>query len=215
MDAKPNGDQADEADAANAANDDADDIDKVAPCATCNEPIPKTARFCTYCGAPTPRFVPPPPGPSPSVRRARRRRWRRAIGVLAFVALAAVVVGIAAAAMSDSDNESADGTLTRNRPTFATTTPPIPPAGPFKVTDGVFVRSGPGTSFSNISTIDLGKEVLVVCVVEGEAVNTPAGPNTRWFRVIAPGVTGYVTSQYVETGPLINNPAVIPVCTEI
>lgn len=186
----------------------------VAQCATCNEPLPDTARFCTYCGATTPRFASPPPGPSPSARRARRRRWRRAIGALVFVGIAVAVLAIAYTALPGSDDKSADNAAS-HRPVFATTTPPIPPAGPFKVTQGVNVRSGPGTSFPSIATIDLGKEVMVVCVIDGEPVNSAAGPDTKWVRVTATGVSGYVTSLYVATGSAIANPAVIPVCREI
>ena len=98
---------------------------------------------------------------------------------------------------------------------LVTTTPPIPPAGPFKVTGGVNVRSGPGTNYPSIATIELGKEVLVVCVIDGEIVNGPNGPTPKWVRVTAGAVSGYVTSQYVAIGAVINNPLVIPVCVGV
>jgi uncharacterized protein YraI len=96
----------------------------------------------------------------------------------------------------------------------------VPPAGPFKVTDGLNVRTGPGRTFPTVGTIDLGKEVLVSCVIEGETVDGPKGPTTKWLRVTTTtatgsAMTGYVTSQYVATGVAIDNPAVIPHCSGV
>ena len=95
------------------------------------------------------------------------------------------------------------------------TVPAIPPAGPFKVTDGVNVRTGPGTSFPKVATIDQGKQVMVVCVTEGGVVTGPNGSTTKWVRITAGSVTGYVTSEFVATGAAIDNPAVIPHCTVV
>ena len=137
---------------------------------------------------------------------------RRGLGTLAFVAAAAAVFTIAYSALSDSGD---DRRSVASQSTFATTTPPIPPAGPFKVTDGVNVRTGPGTSFPRVATVDLGREVLVVCVIEGGIVEGPNWSTTKWVRVIAGPVTGYVSSGYVATGAAISNPGVIPVCAAV
>ena len=77
-----------------------------------------------------------------------------------------------------------------------TTLPPA--AGPYKVTDGLDVRTGPGRTFPTVGTIELGREVMVACVIEGELVDGPNGPTTKWLRVTAANVSGYVTSQYAR-----------------
>jgi hypothetical protein len=144
-------------------------------------------------------------------RRSRRARWhrrRRWIGFLAFALVAAAVLAIAWRDVSGDDDRS-QVTATS---VLATTTPPIPPAGPFKVTDGVNVRTGPGTTYPAVGTIELGKEVMVTCVVSGEAITGPRGVVTTWVHVTAPGVVGYVTSQYVAVGNAIDDPHVIPPC---
>jgi hypothetical protein len=143
-------------------------------------------------------------------RRARRRRLRRVFGTLVFLAIGVGICALAYFTFKGSDDDSAEPVSST---VLATTTPPIPPAGPFKVTDGVNVRKGPGTSFERIATIDQGKEVMVVCVTEGGVVTGPNGPTTKWVRVTSGSVTGYVTSEFVATGAALDNPAVIPRCT--
>jgi uncharacterized protein YgiM (DUF1202 family) len=142
----------------------------------------------------------------------RRRRWRRAIGVLAFAAVAVALGTLAfkelAGPGSGRDAASPVGTST-------TIVPTLPPAGPYKVTDGLNVRTGPGRTFPVVGTIELGKEVMVSCVIDGESVDGPNGPTTKWLRVTSANVTGYVTSQYVATGAAVSNPAVIPRCAGV
>ena len=137
---------------------------------------------------------------------------RRGLGTLAFLAVAASIFAIAYSAVSESGDDSRS---VASQSTFATTTPPIPPAGPFKVTDGVNVRTGPGTSFPRVATVDLGKEVMVVCVIEGGIVEGPNWSTTKWVRITAGSVIGYVSSGFVATGAAIGNPAVIPVCAAV
>ena len=144
-------------------------------------------------------------------RRLRRAQWhrrRRWIGFAAFLVVAAVVLGLAYASISGGD----DGAGVTASSTIATTTPPIPPAGPYKVTDGVNVRTGPATTYPSVGTIELGKEVMVTCVAIGQTVTGPHGAVSTWVHVTAPGIEGFVTSQYVATGPAIDDPHVIPPC---
>jgi hypothetical protein len=143
-------------------------------------------------------------------RRSRRVRWhrrRRWIGFLVFTLVAAGVLGLAYTTVSGGD-DPASVTAT----VLATTTPPVPPAGPFAVTAGVNVRSGPGTTYPSVGTVDAGKPVMVTCVATGETIDGPRGSVNTWVRVTAPGVTGFVTSQYVATGAAISDPHVIPPC---
>jgi hypothetical protein len=142
------------------------------------------------------------------LRRARWHRRRRWIGFLVFILVAAGVMAVAWSALSGG-NDPKQVTATS---VVVTTTPAIPPAGPFKVTDGVNVRTGPATSYPSVGTIDLGKEVMVTCVTTGESVTGPRGAVTTWVHVTASGVAGYVTSQYVATGTAIDDPHVIPPC---
>ena len=144
-------------------------------------------------------------------RRARRARWhrrRRWIGFLVFALIAAGVLVVAWQVVS-GDDDTSQVTATS---VLVTTTPPIPPAGPFKVTDGVNVRTGPATTYPAVGTIELGKEVMVTCVTNGESITGPNGAVATWVHVTAPGVVGYVTSQYVAVGNAINDPHVIPPC---
>jgi LasA protease len=90
-----------------------------------------------------------------------------------------------------------------------------PPAGPFRITDGVNVRAGPGTSYPAVGTIELGFEVLVACAIEGEAVDGPSGPTNLWLRIAGGDLAGYVTSEYVATGAALADRSVIPLCTGI
>jgi uncharacterized protein YgiM (DUF1202 family) len=153
----------------------------------------------------------PPAPPLTTARRARRRRWRRALGVLAFSVAAVAIATFAFQQIAGpgSRHESAGS----SPPTTVVTT--LPPAGPYKVTDGLNVRTGPGRSFPAVGTIDLGKEVMVACVIDGEMVDGPSGPTNKWLLVTSANVAGYVTSQYVATGAAVNDPAVIPRCSGV
>jgi hypothetical protein len=149
--------------------------------------------------------------------RARRRRRRRVFGTAIFV-LAAIGVFVAAYLTVSGSGDSGRGRAsdqavgTTAGPT-TTTTPP--PAGPFVLTDGVNVRTGPGTKYPSRGTIEKGNKVMVVCVIDGETVNGPKGPTNKWDRITGTTPVGYVTDEYVDTGPAIANPAIIPVCTGI
>ena len=78
-------------------------------------------------------------------RRVRRRRVRRGLGTLAFLAVAAAICRhrvLGGVKESGDDSRSvASQSTSRDHHTADS------PAGPFKVTDGVNVRTGPGTSF--------------------------------------------------------------------
>lgn len=150
--------------------------------------------------------------PNPSVRRARRRHWRRAIGTVVFAVVAVAIVTVAFKAISAPDNASK---ASKGRLVTTTVVSTVPPAGPYKVTDGLNVRAGPGRTFPSIGTIELGKEVMVSCVIDGEMVDGPSGPTNKWLRVTTSNAAGYVTSQYVATGAAVNDPAVIPRCSGI
>ena len=96
-----------------------------------------------------------------------------------------------------------------------TTVPPLPAPRPYKVTDGVNVRSGPGTSYAILGTVETGYEVIVICSIDGEVVDGPLGPTNKWLRIELDAMKGYVTSEYVATGGAINDPAVIGTCPSI
>ena len=77
------------------------------------------------------------------------------------------------------------------------------------------VRSGPGRNFAVLGTVETGYEVLVICAVDGESIDGPIGPTTKWLRIDLKALKGYVTNEYVATGPAINDPAVIGTCPGI
>jgi uncharacterized protein YgiM (DUF1202 family) len=101
--------------------------------------------------------------------------------------------------------------------TSSTTTTVSPLSGwrPYKVTDGVNVRSGPGRTFAVLGTIETGFDVLVICAIDGESVTGPLGPTTKWVRIAFNNSKGYITSAYVATGPAINDPKVIGTCPSV
>jgi uncharacterized protein YraI len=80
------------------------------------------------------------------------------------------------------------------------------------VTAGVNVRSGPGTTFSVIGTVETGFEVLVVCAANGESVTGTAGPTNQWLRIDFTGKVGYVSAAYVAMGSAINDPKQVARC---
>jgi hypothetical protein len=142
--------------------------------------------------------------------RYRRKRRRHLIAFwLLFLLL--VVGGIAAAfaLAGGSDKGSARAPTTT---TAASGLPDIPPAKLYKVTDGVNIRAGPGTTYRAVGTVETGFEVLVICQIEGQAVNGPVGPSNKWLYILSNGINGYVTAQYVAVGPAINDTTVIGEC---
>lgn len=132
--------------------------------------------------------------------------------VLVGVGAGAVLFGSNANDSNDDGSSSQDG----SSPSSTTTTQLlIPSLRSYKVTTGVNVRSGPGTTYSVVGTVETGYEVLAVCVIDGETIPGPLGPSNKWLRVAFNQLTGYITSQYVAVGTAINDPSVIPVCTSI
>ena len=115
---------------------------------------------------------------------------------------------------NDSVDVSAPGDESAPSST-TTTTSPLPAPRPFKVTDGVNVRSGPGTNFAVLGTVETGYEVLVICAIEGDTIDGPAGPTSKWLRVEVNTLKGYITNEYLAIGPAVNDPAVIGTCPSI
>jgi hypothetical protein len=148
---------------------------------------------------------------TPRQRRVRRRRRRRLIGVLIFTVVAVGILGVAYLAVAGPDDSEAD----RSGPTAVTgpsTTTVAKPAGPYRVTTGVNVRQGPGTNFPAVGTVQTGHQVFVSCVAEGQAVDGPSGPVTKWLRLTGFGPVGYLTALYVDTGDDLKVAGKIPAC---
>ena len=142
--------------------------------------------------------------------RYRRKRRRR---IIAFWILFLLLVAGGAAAVFALVGSGDDGA-----PRVAPTTtvgsglPNIPPAKLYKVTTGVNVRSGPGTTYRALGAVETGVEVLVICQIDGQAVNGPAGPTNKWLYVDHNGIKGYITAQYVAMGAALDDPTVTAVC---
>jgi SH3 domain-containing protein len=153
------------------------------------------------------------PAPSnPRQVRARRRRRRRLIGTLLFLLVAVAVFAAAYFALTGDDGSSDSSTTTTSAGSGGTTTTAAPAfAGSYKVTTGVNVRQGAGTTFPTVGTIETGRSVLVVCVAQGQPVDTPVGPNPQWLKITGLGPTGYISSLYVTTGDDLKN-SKIPAC---
>jgi hypothetical protein len=141
--------------------------------------------------------------------RTRRRRRRRLIGTLLFIVVAVAIVTFAAFALTGGDDASDEATTTTAGAATTTTAPPF--AGSYKVTTGVNVRQGPGTTFATSGAIETGHSVLVVCVAQGQPVAGPNGPDPQWLKITGIGPTGYITSIYVATGDDLHN-GKIPAC---
>jgi len=130
-----------------------------------------------------------------------------------FLAVAVGVLAVAYFSLVGSDTSSNDTARVRTPRSTTTTTPR--PAGPYRVVTGVNVREGPGTNYPTAGTIETGHEVFVACVIDGESIDGPIGPSTKWVRLAGFGPQGYVTVQYVTIGPDLDNPDKIPVCSGI
>ena|SRR5436190_22449056 len=154
--------------------------------------------------AETPAPAPSPPRAPRSRRRARRRGVAFVIGFIVVVGLGVLAVAVLFGWSPSSSDNSLGPVVTTAGPTTSAA-PALPPPHAYKVTDGVNVRSGPATSAQVVTTVQKGFEVLVVCVVDGEAVNGPAGSTNQWLRVTVDEKTGYVTAAYVDTGPAISD----------
>ena len=140
------------------------------------------------------------PPRNPRQVRARRRRRRRQFGTLLFVVVAAGVFAAAYFALAGDDKSSKSGTSAAG--SLVTTTTVAPPfVATYKATAGLNVRQSPGTNnVPIVGVVETGREVTVVCVIEGEPVNTPTGPNSQWLKVAAPSPAGYVSSAFVAVG---------------
>lgn len=125
--------------------------------------------------------------------------------------VAAGVLGAAYLAVAGPD-DSSDRSRASTASTGPTTTTVGKPAGPYRVTTGVNVRQGPGTNTPSVGTIQTGHEVFVECVAEGQPVDGPNGPVTKWLRLTGFGPVGYVTVLYVDVGDDLNVAGKIPVC---
>jgi uncharacterized protein YraI len=132
------------------------------------------------------------------------------IGTLLFLAVAIGIFATAYFVFVGTD-DSSDPAATAS--TAITTTSVPKPAGPYRVTTGVNVRQGPGTTFPSVGTIETGHEVFVSCVVDGQPVDAPTGPVTKWLRLTGFGPVGYLTVAYVDVGDDLNVAGKIPTCT--
>ncbi len=160
--------------------------------------------------APAPDPVPAPaPAPrNPRQVRARRRRRRRQFGTLLFVVVAGGVFAAAYFSLA-GDNQSSrrsSGTGTSLAPTTA---PPF--SAVYKATTGLNVRQGPGTNVPTVAVVETGRDVTVECVVEGELVNAPNGPNSQWLKVTGSWPVGFVSSAFVAVGDDLRTQK-IPTC---
>ena len=151
---------------------------------------------------------------SPDVAyRSRRRVWRRrrrVIGTLAFVAVVVVLFYVVARAtgVGNSDDQAERSTTSST----ASTTTTLPPAGPYRVLDGLNTRAGPGPAFPVVGTIEIGHTVMVLCVADGTIVNGPNGESTQWLKVQTASGEAYVTAAYVSVGADLTDPATIAPC---
>jgi hypothetical protein len=153
-------------------------------------------------------------------RRPSRRKRRGIAFAVALLVIILIGLGAGAALFGvDSDditgNKSGDVAAPGDESEASSTTTTVDPLSgwrPYKVTDGVNVRSGPGRTFAVLGTIETGFDVLVICQIDGESVTGPLGPTTKWVRIAFNGAKGYITSAYVATGPAINDPTIIGIC---
>jgi hypothetical protein len=75
----------------------------------------------------------------------------------------------------------------------------------------VLVRSGPGTSYSAVSSISAGGLVVIDCQALGEHISGPAGGSSLWDRTSSPSV-GYVSDEFIATGTTGTTEQVAPSC---
>jgi uncharacterized protein YgiM (DUF1202 family) len=104
-----------------------------------------------------------------------------------------------------------------NAPATTAASSALPPPKPFKVAaaTGVNVRQGPGLTYPIAGTIENGNDVSVVCVIDGDSINGPGGPTTKWVRIQFNTLTGYVSAAYVAAGAALNDPAQIGHCPSV
>ena len=123
-----------------------------------------------------------------------------------------MAIGVCAAAyfalFADDSSDRASSTTS----SLVTTASAPKPAGPHRVTTGVNIRQGPGTTFPAVGAIETGRQVFVSCVIDGQPVDAPSGPTTKWLRLTGFGPAGYLTVAYVDVGDDLNVPGKIPPC---
>ena len=130
-------------------------------------------------------------------------------GTLLFIVVAVGVVAAAYFTLAGDDGSSKRGTSTTAA--LATTTVAPPFSATYKATTGLNVRQGPGTNVPTVGVVETGRDVTVACVVEGELVNAPSGPNSQWLKITGPGPVGYVSSAFVAVGDDLRSQK-IPTC---
>jgi hypothetical protein len=141
----------------------------------------------------------PQPTRNPRQVRARRRRRRRQFGTLLFVVVAAGVFAAAYFSLAGDDESSKGGTSATGSLVTTTVAPPF--VATYKATTGLNVRQSPGTNnVPIVGVVELGRDGTAVCMIEGEPVNTPSGPNTKWLGITGPWPAGYVSSAFVAVG---------------
>lgn len=129
-----------------------------------------------------------------------------------FLLVAVGIFATAYFAVSEGDDSPDDGSSTTLVGGPTTTLAPF--AGSYKVTTGVNVRQGAGTTFPTVGVVEEGRSVLVVCVVEGEVVNAPSGANAQWLKVTGLGPSGYASAAFVAVGDDLRNQK-IPTCPPV
>jgi len=134
---------------------------------------------------------------NPRQVRARRRRRRRLFGTFLFIVVAAGVFAAAYFSFA-GDDASTSGTATTAALVTTTTAPPF--VATYKATTGLNVRQAPATNVPTVGVVETGRDVTVVCVVEGESVNGPSGPNSQWLKVTGSWPVGYVSAAFVAVG---------------
>lgn len=127
-----------------------------------------------------------------------------------FVGVVVALGVIVANAVGGGDDDSTSAA--KSTSSSASTTTTLPLAGPYKVTDGINVRGGPGSTFPVLGQIETGNTVLVACAIDGESVAGPSGATTKWLRIFVIGPPSYVTAAYVAVGADLTNAGVIPTC---
>jgi len=137
------------------------------------------------------------PARTPRQVRARRRRRRRLFGTLLFIAVAGGVFAAAYFSVA-GDDSSTNGTATTGPLVTTTTAPPFSAA--YKATTGLNVREGPATNVPTVGVVETGRDVTVVCVVEGELVNAASGSSSQWLKVTGSWPVGYVSAAFVAVG---------------
>lgn len=161
--------------------------------------------------------LPPPP------RRRRRRIRSSAKFWVAFVIVVLGGVAAAAALVGSGDSEQRlgnrveagrgdKGSGSSGGDATTTTAPAFEGFREYAVTDGVNIRSGPGTTYGVLGTVQTGHKVFVICWAEGDTIDGPSGPTNKWVKVVFGTTIGYITNQFVDTRADINNPQLIAMC---